>query len=129
MSDFTDMVLEGLMCQECGVFMGGDGAGFPVSCSECASGRRPKQEPAKAKAKSKHRKRGRGPNKSDRAARIAWLLRSFDRMEPGSLKWKKRSAELRGLGVKPPTDESALRCPDTEAFRDICDIDPCEGEY
>lgn len=34
MSDYTDEMLDGDFCEECGVYMG-DGNGFPVKCSCC----------------------------------------------------------------------------------------------
>jgi len=35
MGDIADMLLEGVMCQVCGEWMGGDGDGFPVTCPAC----------------------------------------------------------------------------------------------
>lgn len=37
MGEIADMMLDGTMCQECGVWMndGADGDGYPVTCSDC----------------------------------------------------------------------------------------------
>ena len=35
MGDIADMMLEGVLCQGCGVYLG-DGDGFPIFCSGCA---------------------------------------------------------------------------------------------
>jgi len=35
MGDIADMMLDGTLCQFCGDFMGGEGDGFPVTCSAC----------------------------------------------------------------------------------------------
>ncbi len=35
MGEITEMILEGILCQECGEYIG-DGDGFPVFCSDCA---------------------------------------------------------------------------------------------
>lgn len=32
--DIADMMLEGCLCQCCGVYIG-DGDGYPVSCADC----------------------------------------------------------------------------------------------
>ncbi len=34
MGDVADMMLEGILCQECGVYVG-EGVGYPVSCHYC----------------------------------------------------------------------------------------------
>lgn len=34
MGDIADMILEGILCQECGEFIG-EGDGFPVTCAGC----------------------------------------------------------------------------------------------
>ena len=41
MGEITEMILEGILCQICGVFMGEDedepfeAPGYPVTCKEC----------------------------------------------------------------------------------------------
>lgn len=35
MGDYVDMILEGMMCQECGEYIG-EGDGFPVTCGGCS---------------------------------------------------------------------------------------------
>jgi len=37
MGEIADMMLDGTMCQQCGVWMheGEDGPGFPQTCSDC----------------------------------------------------------------------------------------------
>ncbi len=35
MGDIADMMLEGVMCQQCGEWLGGDGDGYPVTCEAC----------------------------------------------------------------------------------------------
>jgi len=32
--DYTDMILDGTLCQVCGCYLG-DGDGFPVTCTSC----------------------------------------------------------------------------------------------
>jgi len=34
MSEMTDMVMEGILCQCCGVYIG-EGDGYPESCKDC----------------------------------------------------------------------------------------------
>ncbi len=34
MSDYTDDVLEGILCQVCGQYLG-EGNGYPTSCPDC----------------------------------------------------------------------------------------------
>ena len=34
MGEIADMMLEGILCQQCGVYMEGD-AGFPRTCASC----------------------------------------------------------------------------------------------
>lgn len=36
MGEITDMILDGTLCQECGVYMG-DPVGYPVTCGACNS--------------------------------------------------------------------------------------------
>lgn len=45
MGDIADMMLEGVLCQGCGVYLG-EGDGFPVFCLSCAH----EQEPIKSKS-------------------------------------------------------------------------------
>ena len=35
MGEFADMVLDGEMCEGCGVFLGGGSMGFPRKCAAC----------------------------------------------------------------------------------------------
>ena len=35
MGEYADMVLDGTMCQGCGVFLGAESPGYPRSCREC----------------------------------------------------------------------------------------------
>ncbi len=36
MGEISEMMMEGTLCQGCGVFMGEAGDGFPRSCPDCA---------------------------------------------------------------------------------------------
>lgn len=47
MSETSDMMMNGELCQGCGVYIGED-VGYPLSCASCAKG---EVKPAKAKAK------------------------------------------------------------------------------
>ena len=38
MGDIADMILEGILCEECGVYIG-DGGGFPRTCDGCRTDR------------------------------------------------------------------------------------------
>ena len=35
MGDMSDMMLDGTLCQGCGVFLNEDAPGFPCSCRDC----------------------------------------------------------------------------------------------
>lgn len=35
MSDNTDLILEGLLCEQCGGFIDGECTGYPRLCDEC----------------------------------------------------------------------------------------------
>lgn len=35
MGDIADMVIEGILCESCGVYIEGDAPGYPRSCSDC----------------------------------------------------------------------------------------------
>lgn len=35
MGDAAEMVLEGILCQNCGTFLDEEGCGFPTNCSYC----------------------------------------------------------------------------------------------
>jgi hypothetical protein len=35
MGEVADMILEGILCQDCGAFMPGTPAGVPVTCKNC----------------------------------------------------------------------------------------------
>lgn len=35
MGEIAEMVIEGLLCQECGCFIDGDTPGYPRSCEDC----------------------------------------------------------------------------------------------
>jgi len=56
MGDIADMMLDGTLCEGCGVYLDGDGEGFPRRCGDCL--RHDKQEkrervPTKAQAAPK----------------------------------------------------------------------------
>lgn len=48
MGDVTEMILEGMLCQVCGVYMG-DGDGYPVTCGSCKPKKRKKKKAAAPK--------------------------------------------------------------------------------
>lgn len=35
MGEITEMILEGILCQECGCFISKHGEGYPESCEDC----------------------------------------------------------------------------------------------
>lgn len=35
MGEITDMVLDGLLCEQCGVFIDGNASGYPRTCNDC----------------------------------------------------------------------------------------------
>ena len=35
MGEIADMMIEGMLCQQCGAYLG-EGDGFPVTCEDCA---------------------------------------------------------------------------------------------
>ena len=35
MSEFTEMIVEGILCETCGVFIEGDPPGHPRNCEDC----------------------------------------------------------------------------------------------
>lgn len=43
MGEISEMILEGCLCQICGVYMG-DGDGFPVTCAACSRSERSKKK-------------------------------------------------------------------------------------
>lgn len=47
MGETTEMILEGILCQVCGVYMG-EGDGYPVTCRACSDDR-PRQRKKKKK--------------------------------------------------------------------------------
>jgi len=47
MGDIADMIINGDLCEECGVYMAG-GAGYPRKCASC-NRRKHKRKPSKAK--------------------------------------------------------------------------------
>ena len=49
MGEIADMMLDGTLCQVCGVYMG-EGDGFPVTCRACSDG---DEEPEMEKPKKK----------------------------------------------------------------------------
>lgn len=51
MGEIADMMLDGTMCQGCGVWLhdGEDGPGFPGLCPDCKQGERSNKLPATAK--------------------------------------------------------------------------------
>jgi hypothetical protein len=44
MGEIADMMLSGLLCERCGVFMGGDEPGHPVVCEDCKREAAPKRK-------------------------------------------------------------------------------------
>ena len=48
MGEVADMMREGVLCQECGVFLGEDASyqapGYPVTCNDCKREARPKRK-------------------------------------------------------------------------------------
>lgn len=55
MGDVADMMLDGTLCQGCGVFLNEDAPGFPCSCRNCKAeekkGKAAAYQPPKPKAK------------------------------------------------------------------------------
>jgi hypothetical protein len=49
MGDVSDAIMEGELCEECGVWINHNYQGFPRSCSDC----KPKKSSSKAKRKRK----------------------------------------------------------------------------
>lgn len=37
MGDVADMILEGILCESCGVYIDSEGIGHPRQCNECQS--------------------------------------------------------------------------------------------
>ena len=35
MADVSEMMLEGILCQSCGVFINEEACGYPVTCEDC----------------------------------------------------------------------------------------------
>jgi hypothetical protein len=44
MGDFADMVIEGIMCEMCGVFIDAEGCGHPQKCDYCEQNESPEDE-------------------------------------------------------------------------------------
>lgn len=44
MGEIADMIIEGELCQECGVYMGGE-SGYPRSCPGCLSSKKTRAFP------------------------------------------------------------------------------------
>lgn len=40
MGDIADMMLDGILCEQCGVYLHSDGPGYPVRCGSCKKGER-----------------------------------------------------------------------------------------
>lgn len=57
--EIAEMMLEGLMCEQCGEYMGdddGEGQGFPGLCGACeAANKRPVCQPVKKPKKKRRR--------------------------------------------------------------------------
>lgn len=51
MGEIADMMLDGTLCQGCGVYLGDDGLGFPTFCASC---RREHRENAPARYPAPH---------------------------------------------------------------------------
>lgn len=49
MGEIAEMMLDGTLCQMCGVYMGDAGNGYPVTCASC-------QDPPKRREKKPKRK-------------------------------------------------------------------------
>lgn len=52
MGEISDMMLEGILCQQCGGYVG-DGDGFPVTCGSCLRDRPKAPKPAHASPKKR----------------------------------------------------------------------------
>lgn len=50
MGDIADMMLEGILCAGCGVYMGGDNDGIPRYCSDCRCYEKRAKHSGKAKS-------------------------------------------------------------------------------
>jgi hypothetical protein len=53
MGDVADMMLEGILCESCGEYLG-DGDGYPVSCFGCSEYERTPLNPPPLKKKQQH---------------------------------------------------------------------------
>lgn len=47
MGEYAEMMLDGTLCEGCGVYMGADG-GYPVRCADCQNDGKPLQKGMKA---------------------------------------------------------------------------------
>lgn len=59
MGEIAEMMLEGILCESCGVFLGGDAAGYPRYCADCAAhsvDEEKIEKPKKTKQKKRKRK-------------------------------------------------------------------------
>lgn len=53
MGEIADMMLDGVLCQICGEYLGGDGSGFPMTCAACSREEKPKKRKKRKKKKKK----------------------------------------------------------------------------
>ncbi len=66
MGEIADMMLDGTMCEQCGVWVddGKDGPGYPQLCAECQrENSRRKGHDRKKSSRKKKRRRSKGPNR------------------------------------------------------------------
>jgi uncharacterized Zn finger protein (UPF0148 family) len=54
MGDIAEMMLDGTLCQGCGVYMG-KGDGYPVSCAACQRPERRRKKPHRKRQRKKKR--------------------------------------------------------------------------
>lgn len=57
MGEAADMLLSGLMCEGCGVFIDGDEPGYPRHCDVCLEAFKPKRGRPKGKRPGAYRRR------------------------------------------------------------------------
>jgi hypothetical protein len=62
MGEAADLIIEGVLCQQCGGTIDGDAPGHPRNCSNCSGRRRRKRDKPK---KRREQYRGRRGGRSD----------------------------------------------------------------
>jgi hypothetical protein len=53
MGEIAEMVLEGVLCEQCGCLIDGDEPGYPRLCEDCERENKPKKRRKKAKRNGK----------------------------------------------------------------------------